>query len=399
MQILHVIHSLDPRSGGPSHAIRHLVREQVRAGHEVTLVATDRQSAEPWEDAVEYVNCIAADPAFAGAEVFVGRAFGRRGPWLRYGWSPDCRKWLVRRMADRASRPRIVHIHGAFAYLTSVAAKTARRYGVPYIVRTTGCLDASCFQSGHQWLKRLFTRLSLRRDIQHAACLHATSTDEAGQLRQAFPDTPTRIVPLGAEVPEVDLQRAARSLLDHFPQLRDRPVVLYMSRIAPKKRLELLVEAMAVLCGDVPDICLLVAGQDAGHLPVVRDTVRRLKMEETVVFAGFLQGPLKHGAMATARLFALPSIDENFGVAVVEAMAHGLPVLVTPGVASHEYVDRSGGGMTVEGTVDALVDGIRQLLDGDCAAMGQRGKAFVQQHLSWPAVVSQLDDLYKEILA
>ena len=115
MRLLHVIHSLDPRSGGPSHAIRAMVREQVRAGCQVTLLATDVQSAEPWAPREEYRRHILEDPAFSGAEVFLGRSFGRRRPWSRFSYSPECAGWLCRRLADANKRPEVVHIHGVFS--------------------------------------------------------------------------------------------------------------------------------------------------------------------------------------------------------------------------------------------------------------------------------------------
>jgi len=117
-----------------------------------------------------------------------------------------------------------------------------------------------------------------------------------------------------------------------------------------------------------------------------------------VVFAGFLEGEAKQEALAGADLFVLPSIDENFGIAVVEAMAHGLPVVVTPGVAAHVYVDQSGGGLTVEGTVESLAEGMRKILNGDGPAMGRRARAFIEQYLSWPAVMRQYDQMYRDAI-
>ncbi len=98
-----------------------------------------------------------------------------------------------------------------------------------------------------------------------------------------------------------------------------------------------------------------------------------------------------------ADVFVLPSRDENFGMAVVEAMAHSVPTVVTRGVAAHEYVDASGGGVTVGDTADALAEGIRQMLAGDRAKIGTRGRDFVESNLSWLAVGRQIEQLYSDV--
>ncbi len=397
MKVLHVIHSLDLRSGGPSNAIRCLVGEQVRARHLVSLVATDRQSAEPWAPRNQYLRQMLRDPAFQGAEVFLGRALGRRRPWLRYAYSPECKRWLRRKLIRAETRPDLIHIHGGFSHLTSAAAAMARRRGIPYVLRPAGCLDLACYRSGHRRLKQMFSQLHLKKDALGAAVVQATMPAEAEEIHRWLPGVRVKVVPLGAAVPDLDLDHAAEEFFAKFPELRGRRLLLYMSRIAPKKRLELLVEAIAALRAELPDLTLLVAGHDAGHLEAVEAAIRRLHVADRVVFAGFLQGELKHGALAASHLFALPSVDENFGVAVVEAMAHGVPVIVTRGVGTHVFVDKSGCGRTVDGGVPSIAEAVRCLLSGKRQLLGQRGRRFVEEHVSWRAISRQLDDLYQEI--
>ena len=132
--------------------------------------------------------------------------------------------------------------------------------------------------------------------------------------------------------------------------------------------------------------------------PILPGRHNRTLQPHSVVFAGFIQGEFKHGAFAAAELFALPSMHENFGIAVVEALAYGLPALVTPEVASHVYVDRSGAGITVEGNTEAIADGLKKLLEGDGSEMAGRGRPFVEQNLSWSSTVEQLGEVYRECL-
>lgn len=396
MRILHVIHSLDPRSGGPSHAIRQMCRAQADAGSDVALLATTVQSSEPWAPNDEYVGRLRGDLSFAGIELVLKGAYGRRRPWQRFAYSPQARSWLGQRLADRAHRPDVVHIHGVFSHVGAAAARYARVNRIPYIIRPTGALDPSCFQSGSRWLKRGFAKFLLRRDLRDATCIHATSDAEASAMRRWVADERIQVVPLGVDVPEYDRAAASENFLSVAPQVRGRRIILFVARVAPIKRAELLVDALALLRDELPDVVLLIVGQDSGGMQRVREAIARQGIGDRVVFPGFLQGDEKRAAFAVADVFALPSLHENFGVAVVEAMAHGLPVIVTAGVACHVYVDASGCGCTVADTAEALAAGLRRILADDCAALGRRGREYVARHLAWPSIVLQLDELYRK---
>ncbi len=398
MRILHVIHSVDPRNGGPSHVIRAIVRGQVAAGHDVALVSTIIQGGKPWQPAVAYRQGIEDDTAFRGCDVNLLDAWGRRKPWSTYGFSPASRAWFRHRLTDTLRLPEVVHIHGVFSHITSLAAAQSLRHGIPYVIRPAGILDTHCLGVGKARLKRLFLRFSLRHHLQAAAALQATSGLEAEELVRWAPQERIRTVPLGVDVECHPAESTAGRFLARFPQLQGKRIVLFLGRIAAKKRPEMLVEAVARLRQEMPDVALVFVGQDDGGMAAVVAVVRRYGLVDAVVYAGFLEGEEKDGAFAAARLFALPSLDENFGVAVVEAMAHGLPVLVTPGVAAGEYVKASGGGLVVQGTPEALAGGMRQILGGDPRRMGQAGRDYVEQHLSWPAALAGLDALYRDVI-
>lgn len=394
MKVLHVIHSLDPRSGGPSHAARHFCRAQTEAGHEVTILSTTAQSSEPWAPVDEYCARLRDEPSFAGVELVLQAAWGRRGVWHRFAYSPASRNWLHQRLADRDRRPDVIHIHGVFSHVVTAAARAARVHRIPYIIRPAGALDAHCFQSGRQWLKRSFNRMVLSRDLRDARYVHATSDAEADAMRLWVERERIQVIPLGVEVPAYDRSAASEILLTEAQQLRGRRIILFLSRVARKKRAEMLVDALALLRDEFPDVVLLIVGQDSGGMDQVRQAVARHGLGERVVLPGFLQGDKKRAAFAAAHVFALPSLDENFGIAVVEAMAHGLPVVVTAGVASHVFVDDCGCGCTVDDSAEALAAGLRRVLGGDAAALGRRGREYVSTHLAWPSIVQQLNELY-----
>jgi glycosyltransferase involved in cell wall biosynthesis len=244
----------------------------------------------------------------------------------------------------------------------------------------------------------LFFDLLLHRDLQHAAFLHATSQAEARNLSDLGMAGKVRTVPLGVKPASFDPSVAAVPLCKRFPNLRGRRVVLFLSRVASIKRPGLLVEAVARVRRELPDVILLIAGHDAGGMATVHDSVDRHDLREHVVFSGFLEGADKLAAYAIASVFVLPSRHENFGVAVVEAMAHGVPVLVTQGVASHIYVDEAGCGRTVDATAEALSQGLRDVLSSDREVLGNRGREYISKYLTWSTVVQQLDELYRDAI-
>lgn len=400
LKILHVIHSLDPRSGGPSHAIREIVRGQVAAGHQVMLLATTTQSAEPWEREGEYVSRVCNDDALAGCDVYVGKAWGRRKPWSRYAYSPDCARWLRAACRDIQRRPEVVHIHGVFSHVTGVAAAMARRNGIPYVLRPAGCLDRACLQMGRRGLKALYTAWILQRDVRLASGLHVTAQSEADDLANFCGGGRVWVIPHGVNVPPiVGKDDLAANLFRQFPLLKGRQIVLCMGRIHPIKRFSLVVEAVAALGACGRDLALLIAGNDAGDLQTVKGTVRRCGLTDRTVFTGFVQDTFKRSVFAAASVLVHPSVHENFGLSVVEAMAHSVPVVVSPGVAAHVFVDRSGGGVTVKEEATALADAMGHVLSGNGPRMGRRGRAYVESHLSWPAVVVQYDSMYRDVLA
>lgn len=399
MRILHVIHSVDPRSGGPSNSLRELLAAQRQSGLLTSLVTTTTQSAEPWSDAGEFRGRMEADPAFAGTELFMGRSYGRRRPWNRYAYTPECARWLKNRCRDAEKRPDVVHIHGVYSHLTQTAAATATRAGIPYVIRPAGSLDPVAMGLRSRWLKRLAVRLSLRRQLREAAFVQATSEAEAEAIRQGFPEARVVVVPHGVQVPQPAAPELLQMWYARFPNLRGRRQVLFISRLHAKKQPELLVRAVAELRREFPELVLVLAGPDAGHRGAIEVEVRHCGVGDSVVFTDFVQGDLKRAAFAAASVFALPSKHENYGFAVVEAMAHGVPVLVSPHVATHTYVDESGAGLTVSDTVDEVTKGLRALLRGDCAGMGARGRRFVQERISWTSVEASLRSHYEAAVA
>jgi glycosyltransferase involved in cell wall biosynthesis len=395
MRILHVIHSLDPRSGGPSNALRLLVAAQQRAGHQVSVLATDAQSAEPWSPPAEYRRMIAATPGFAEIDYFIGKGYGRLRPLRRFRFSPESERWLRNRLDSADQRPEVVHIHGLFSHVTISAARMCRDRRIPYVMRPAGGLGEYCMAQGNRLGKKLLYNMFVKSDLAGSVFIHATSFREKNELKTLVTATPIRVVPHGVTIP--DDQEIATALAEFhlkYPQFAGKRFFIYLSRIAAKKRLDLLLRAVAEDWFAQENFNLVIAGPDAGYQAEAERLATRLRIRERVHFLGFIEGPLKMGALAAADLFILPSEDENFGLAAMEAMAHGTPVLLSTGVDSHHYSDTAKAGLTVEPDAKEVSKGIRVLLTEDLEAMGRRGREYAREHLCWDHISETLCRLY-----
>ncbi len=375
--------------------MRGLVQEQVRRGHQVAILTTNAQSAEPWAPDWEFRQRMQSDPAFSGAELFIARGYGRSRPFARYTWTPEAYRWLRRRLVDPLHRPDVLHIHGVFSHLTTFAPRLARRLRVPYIMRPAGTFAPRCLAMGRASIKRWFTKLFVAKDLRLAAAVQATTPAEAVDLREQFKLENVVVIPHGVTLIDDQIGTAAARESLRIPE--QAKVLLFLSRIAPKKRPEWVIQAMLRLLPEFPDLMAVFAGPDAGAETTLSAAIATSHLNGRVKRMGFVTGEDKSMLFAAADVLALPSQSENFGVVVVEAMAHGLPVVVTPGVASHIYVDASGCGLTVEDSLDGLVDGLRKVLLADRAELARYGMAYVQQHLTWHSVVEKLDTVYDEV--
>ncbi|MDB4907228.1 MAG: hypothetical protein JWO05_2012 [Gemmatimonadetes bacterium] len=376
MRILHVIAGVGLRDGGPSVAIRGMTEALVAAGHEVTVATTD-------SDGAGSLDVPLGQPVMqAGVEY---RYFRRNlpGSW-KFSWP------LTRWLWQHVPRFDVVHVHALFSYSTIPACRTARRRGVPYVMRPLGTLDP--WGLGQRaWKKAPYLRLVERSHLDHAAAIHVTSEAEAAALASLGYASTTRIIPLGVPVPAA------------VPRLREAaaPVrLLFLSRLHPVKGLPLLLEAMRRLPSDLPEWRLTIAGRGEGSYGAeMQELARDLGLGERVTFCGAVEGEEKEKLLRRADVFVLPSQSESFGIAVAEAMAYSLPVIVSRDVALGREVESARAGLVVPREADALAAAIARLVRNpvEGGAMGGRGRALVEERFSWAAAASSLQTLYSGI--
>ncbi len=294
----------------------------------------------------------------------------------------------------------IIHAHGLWQYPGWAAGRIARKQGIPLIVSPHGMLEPWALHNS-TLKKKLAGWLFETKNLRTAACLHATAEQEAENFRALGLMNPIAVIPIGLDVSQYAIE-AERTILDtQWPSLQDKRLLLFMSRIHPKKGLLNLTQAWSELAEQFPDWHLVIAGPDEnGHEQQVRNRIKAGGVEQRTTFTGPVYGRIKREFLAAGDLFVLPSFSENFGIVVPEALASRTPVVTT--VTTPWSVLRNHRcGYTVEVGTKPLVAALQQamsLSDHDRQAMGRRGRHLVQERFSWPHVTRQMTAVYDWLL-
>jgi glycosyltransferase involved in cell wall biosynthesis len=371
------------RYGGPIQSVHGLCSALAARGHAIEVFTTNVDG--PGESDVPLGVPVERD----GVKVWYFPVPALR----RLYWSPA----MGAALRERVGSFDLVHTHSVFLWPTWAAARAARARTVPYVVSPRGMLVEELIVRKSPLLKRAWIALIERRSLERAAGIHVTSEAEAAELRRfdfALPGVhmvPNGVTTDGGRGAPVDLPEVVTSIF-----ASGRPVVLSLGRISWKKGLDRLIAAIA----RVPDAMLLIVGNDdEGYTGKLRDLARTEGVLGRVVFAGPVFGRAKAALYRRATLLALASYSENFGNVVLEAMAEGCPVVVTPEVGAAPIVEESGGGLVVEGNPQALAVALNKLL-GDPALrseMRTRGREQMRAKYSWEAVAEHMVGVYESL--
>ena len=379
MRILHVVPTYLPatRYGGPIYAVHGLCRALVRRGHDVDVFTTnvdgERDSDVPLDVPV----------SLDGVQVhyFATNSFARLG-----------RRMYVSRamrtaLAERLSTYDVLHLHSVFLWPTYVAARAAERAHVPYVISPRGMLVPELIRRKSRFVKSAWIRLVEKRTFLNASGVHFTAQrewDDALHVPIPLPDP--FIVPNGIDLPPP------------ASNVRLAGTLLFLGRINWKKGLDRLLDAVKA----VPIVKVVIAGNDEEELtPKLRAQAERNGIADRIDFRGPVSGAAKDELLRTSTALVLPSLSENFGNVVLEAMAAEMPVIVTPEVGLAADVALAGAGIVTSSLPEPLAAAIRELLsDSEArAAMGRRGRELVQERFTWDRVAAQMEEHYLRIAA
>ncbi len=341
MRILQCVGDIDPALGGSVEAARQLSYALGRLGHRPELLTLRPPRAE-WTAAwLGPVHC--AGPAST-----------------RYLYSPRLPAW----MAAHAPRYDAIVIHGLWRYMSVGAWRGLRGLSVPYFVFAHGMLDPY-FKSAFPWKhvqKRICWMAAESRVIRDARGVLFTCEEERLRARATFRPyhCRERVVGLGIARPTGDASAQQKAFLDAHPQLAGTRIILFLGRLHPKKGCDLLIQAFAQVAHRDPQLRLVMAGPDeCGWQAELECVAARLDLGSRVLFTGPLYGDLKWGALRSAEVLALVSHSENFGITVTEALACGVPVLISNEVNIWREIEADEAGLAA----NADIAGAHELLD------------------------------------
>ena len=382
MKLLHVAASYLPavRYGGTIASVHGLCRSLAARGHDVHVCTTsvngDTDSPVPHNTPVD----------IDGVKVW----YFQSPRFRRVYWAPSMRQHLRTHVAEFD----LLHTHAMYLWPLWAAARRAHAARVPYVVSPRGMLEKGLIEQKSALLKAGLIAFVERRTFERAAAIHVTSAREADEAAMfGFRLRCVREIPNGADLdPETGTVPEAIRQIVNGP-----PYVLFLGRINWKKGLDRLLAAFARL----DDGRLVIAGTDDDHYrPALEERAQLLGLADRVTFTGPVHDAGKASLLTGAQLLVLPSYSENFGNVVLEAMAAGRPVIVTPEVGLAPVVASIGAGLVAEGGPESLSRAMAALL-GDPAQrleMGRRGQRAVAEQFTWPAVAAQMESLYQSVI-
>jgi glycosyltransferase involved in cell wall biosynthesis len=388
MRVLHVIPSLDARDGGPSVALPLMARSLAMQGITVEVAATMSEE-DARDQGVRFGVAVERDG-------FTVRFFKRQTTF--YKISLPLLRWLRDHIRDYA----LVHHHALFSFAPIGGAWFARKQGVPYLMRPLGLLNTWGMKHRRRWIKALSFRLLDRAALNHAAAIHFTSKEEEREAARLKLKSKSVVVPLGIDLQPMTLLATPQKFFAMFPNASGKRCVLFLSRLDPKKGLETLLDAFSAMRRISRDTVLVIAGSgDERYEAVLRLHASRLALDGELIWTGFLQGEEKRSALAAADIFVLPSESENFGIALVEALAAGKACIATEGVAVAREMQQADAGLVVPcGDAAALTVALTQLVDDDDlrSRLSMNAARLAAERYSLSAMGTSLARVYRDIL-
>lgn len=364
MKVLHVLPTRDPRYGGPIFGTE----------------AIDRISREKGLDSFIYPR----------------RNKSNYGRILAY--YPGLKE--LRKLELLMKGMSIISLHGLWTIPTTIAAFFSRRFKIPYIICPHGMLDHWSLRRS-RWKKVICAAISERRNLDKASGIRFLNDEELEEAKDFGLKAPTFVLPNGVDLMGFDSLPQKKILEQNYPETKDKVIALFLGRIHPKKGFDLLIPALFEVRKNFPDLHLIIAGPDeGGYKKQVTHLISKYSLDKAVTFTGFVIGDSKKTLLGGADFFVLPSYQEGDSVAIKEAMASCLPVLITPACHFPE-VTFSQTGIIVNTRVEEISEALIQLSrNSDLRKqMGKNARTLIEDRYTWDHVVDHLIEIYKDILS
>ncbi|MBD2175907.1 glycosyltransferase [Pseudanabaena sp. FACHB-1998] len=396
MKVLHVIPSIAAVRGGPSQAIIEMVRALRSQGIDAEIATTNDNGKELLDVPLYQLT----DQLEEYAKVPI-RFFPRFSPDINavreFAFSGALTSWLWQHIKDYD----LVHVHAIFSYASTIAMAIARLKGVPYINRPLGQLCEWSLQQSKQ-RKQIYLNIIERSNLLQSKCLHFTAEQERIEFTQLGLNIDNFVLPHGVHIP--DLIPNAQEKLHQILQIPSHiPVILFMSRLHPKKGLEYLIPALGKL--KEHSFALAIAGSgDRDYVHQIKVLLETHGISDRTHLLGFVKGETKYLYLQGADLFALTSHSENFGIAAIEALAAGTPVLITDGVAIAPMVKEQAIGYVTQLDIQAIATTLQIFFQNFEQSSTQQRinrqkiRKIISENYSWESISAQLATIYQDTI-
>ena len=369
MNVLHIIQSVGPKSFGLGPVALNLSKEQIKLGLNSTIWCMDKHHETQWASessglALEHIRTFSLD-------------------WptnLKYSHA----------MAKAASRidkteVSVIHQHGIWTGVSWVTNSVRFRLGIPTVVAPHGSLERWALERS-KFKKRFALAFYERRNLVGASCLQACSEYEISGFRDFGLTNPIAVIPNGISQEWLHSHGDAESFRKRFNIPCNKRIMLFLSRISPVKGLPMLIESLSKVRKQFLGWHLIIAGSDEfNHKSQVEERIRRHNLEKQVSFTGPIFDQNKRDAFACADLFVLPTLRENYGIVIAEALAAGVAVLTTTGAPWRDLISYDCG-FWVEPESSGIAQTLEYVLNLSqerLASMGEKGKQMVSARHTW----------------
>lgn len=382
MKIVHTIFGVGPNSFGLGPVALNLAMEQGRLGVDSQIWCVDNENDRQWAS---------SSSGLADCNI---RPFRLTGPRMA-GYCPV----MERAAAREADSISVMHQHAIWTGISRVT-NLLRQSGIPTVITPHGSLEKWAVGKSW-WKKRIALSLYERSNLRSASCLHVVGNNEITDCRDFGLRNPVALIPNGVAESWLRSKGNATNFINHFHISPDKRVLLFLSRVTPKKGLPMFLDVLHGMRTKFSDWTFIIAGSDEfGHTEELKNLIIQNRLEESVTVTGPVYGQIKRDAFAAAELFVLPSFSEGSPLVILEALGAGVPVLTTKASPWQDLVQHNCGwwvDISKEAIGEALDDALKRSPE-QLKHMGQCGNKLVGAQYNWTRSAQMTIELYEWLL-
>ncbi len=386
MRVLHIV-GFYPEIGGPYTVVKNLLLKLVEKGVDVKVLSPLPKNYN--KKKIEFIKTLPFPVEYVEEQL------------PRYIW-PSFSLKFFKKINEEAKRYDLFHSAMIFDFynLPLLLQKT------PFICSPHGTLMQEAYKMKlfKRVKKDVFIKLVGKRILEKAKFMHLITEEEKRHFLQFFPEFEgkIRVVPNGLILSEFEADLAKEDLVKKYPYLKEKKIILFLSRINWKKGLDLLIPAFAKLYSKMKDVHLIIAGKDDGdgYENKVKEWVKKYNLNDSVTFTGLVTGNDKITLLYGSDIFVLPSYSEGLPTAVLEAMAVGLPIVITDKCGITDEVVNNNTGLIVQTNIESVYEGMKKLLENESLrkTISENGRRLAREYYNIEKVVDKMIEMYEEAL-